>query len=665
MEERRRHDLLGCVNTDEARANVWSSFVMSTKWAAASEDVVRKVEELANTPHVSADFATNIRDIQDALSTPNIVSNMATHHIGRYLTKLQDTSELSRSDLLRELGNAAETLRAVEYQVIRSRCAEDGCGNCSEAQKWEDEAESSRSPQRPIPCRSTQVLSKLLESKYINLNPTYFNQCLTMSQNVPQNCPLVFSPEPPSELRQFAGQCLDGLKQATKMRYSTLATGLHPMFKVPSAMDAIHYTDGDGGTVSVDAVPGFRDYLEGNHFLDLLEAESVNGPQVPFREANHDAIELGHRYTVRDLMDDNRVTCDQPFGYRALVEARKFLANSEETVIVPLGKDLRGGRLLLEVFTKDSGDQAIHGEEMSVRLIQAGLSFPTDNAATHCKRAKTHAKAARKGIWEAGECMEDQSLKPWTLKRQLTTPNTNATAVIDQCEITVSNSSTFLNEAHVFVAKSTIPGAERGLFLRPGTYVIPMNRRVCSYQEEYDDEVDPSLTSDYLFEVSGRGRTFYYQAARYDGQNIGRFINQGGLQEGLQEMCLKSNKDTGCQSFSPRDVKAVFERHCNVKYNRRGRELEIIASKDLHADPTKATELFGNYGQTYWTKYVIGKYQELDHNDFLAKSVLWCLLSEKSCWSAHERAGAEDITHDVRDKFRKMTCPYTAQGRRR
>ncbi len=52
--------------------------------------------------------------------------------------------------------------------------------------------------------------------------------------------------------------------------------------------------------------------------------------------------------------------------------------------------------------------------------------------------------------------------------------------------------------------------AERGLFLRPGTYFIPISRRICCYQEEYDAVVDPTLTSDYLFEVSGQGRTYYF-----------------------------------------------------------------------------------------------------------------------------------------------------------
>ena len=66
--------------------------------------------------------------------------------------------------------------------------------------------------------------------------------------------------------------------------------------------------------------------------------------------------------------------------------------------------------------------------------------------------------------------------------------------------------------------------------------MIGENRITCSHQERPDEEVDTSLTFDYLYQSHQSGKTFYYQAAKYDGQNIGHFINQGGLQEGLKEM---------------------------------------------------------------------------------------------------------------------------------
>ena len=207
--------------------------------------------------------------------------------------------------------------------------------------------------------------------------------------------------------------------------------------------------------------------------------------------------------------------------------------------------------------------------------------------------------------------------------------------------------------------------AQRGLFLRPGRFRIPKGNTICSYQEK-PDEVDESLTSDYLFEVEGHGgRPVYYQAATYDGQNIGRYINQGGLPEGLTEMCLQSDVKTGHTSFSQKTVNETFAEHCNVVYKQVRLELQVRASRDLRAHPTKPTELFGNYGPMYWIKYVAQHYRELNHEEFLAKSVLWCLLSDDSCWTQQEREPGLTIPDDVRAIFKKMACPYKPSSLRR
>ena len=61
------------------------------------------------------------------------------------------------------------------------------------------------------------------------------------------------------------------------------------------------------------------------------------------------------------------------FGYLALVQARKNLAASVETVIVPLERDLRGGRLVAEIFTRQSDDESnmVKKQELDVsKLVQ-------------------------------------------------------------------------------------------------------------------------------------------------------------------------------------------------------------------------------------------------------------------------------------------------------
>lgn len=62
---------------------------------------------------------------------------------------------------------------------------------------------------------------------------------------------------------------------------------------------------------------------------------------VESRESNYDAVELGQTYTMKDMCSGEQTT--KQFGYLALVQARTNLANSEETLLVPLQTDLRGG----------------------------------------------------------------------------------------------------------------------------------------------------------------------------------------------------------------------------------------------------------------------------------------------------------------------------------
>ena len=114
---------------------------------------------------------------------------------------------------------------------------------------------------------------------------------------------------------------------------------------------------------------------------------------MEFRESNHDAVELGHTYTMKDMCSGEQTI--KQFGYPALVQARRNLANSEETLLVPLQTDLRRGRLLVEIFTKEHNNREEHGKETGVRLIEAGLSIPIQDASTHCKAVLQKAKSAK------------------------------------------------------------------------------------------------------------------------------------------------------------------------------------------------------------------------------------------------------------------------------
>jgi hypothetical protein len=637
------------------------------------EDVVEKVQQLSRPIDCCQNYPENVRHLQDVLALPHVVSNMTQHYVGRYISCLREVSEGSQSVVDHELGNAAETLKLREYRTILNTCAEEeGCSSCHAAKRWEDEEEDSQGTERPVPCAVTQVISKLLSTRYVNLNPTYFTQCVKLAQGIPWRSPLTFFPEPPSELRSIAVKYPQCLRASIERQHPVLSTGLQPVFKVPSAIDAIYYTDGDGGTLNCELIPGLREHITEAGLECLLKTEWIGGPFIDFRDSHHDAIELGHTYRVENL-ESHESSATIPFGYLALVEARRSLAMSKETLLVPRGRDHmgRGRRLLVEIFTKHESDDRAHGEDTAVRLVQAGLSYPTSGAPEHCGTAQCKAMESRAGVWELGAFMDDPEFKPWNLKHLPQLSGSGRYYCVDleeggqQLQAIVSSANTHLNEAHVFPAKSTIPGADRGLFLRPGSYTIPSGRRICSYQAKPDAAVDASQTNDYLFEVECRGHTYVYQAATFDGQNIGRFINQGGLKEGLMEMCVQSDVDMGQRAFRRRYVEDVFAQHCNVKYSRKGLELEVQAAKPITADQHLATELFGNYGLEYWVRYTARNFHKFDLDDFLAKSVLWCLLSRKSCWSAAERDVGVTFPDDVKAKFESMGCPYTTSSKRK
>ena len=101
---------------------------------------------------------------------------------------------------------------------------------------------------------------------------------------------------------------------------------------------------------------------------------------------------------MKDVYSGKSTT--KQFGYLALVQARKTQANSEETLlVVPLQKDMCRKRLLVEIFTKVCNDCEVHGEETGVRLIEAGFSFPIQDAPTHCKAALENSKSSKVGVF--------------------------------------------------------------------------------------------------------------------------------------------------------------------------------------------------------------------------------------------------------------------------
>ena len=93
----------------------------------------------------------------------------------------------------------------------------------------------------------------------------------------------------------------------------------------------MHYRDGDGGTLDCTVISGLKDYIEKMQWGDLLKPVAQDF-FVEFRESNHDALELGHTYTMKDACSGEQTI--KHFGYLALIQARRNLANSEGSVFL-------------------------------------------------------------------------------------------------------------------------------------------------------------------------------------------------------------------------------------------------------------------------------------------------------------------------------------------
>ena len=215
----------------------------------------------------------------------------------------------------------------------------------------------------------------------------------------------------------------------------------------------------------------------------------------------------------------------------------------------------------LEVFSLQAGERLL--KATGVRLIECGLSYPVDGTPRAYKRAW---EESRQGVRQYGDLSQQEALSPWELKRAFRRGDSAVEAhwVTEEgaavtCKVT--NTSTHLNEANVLVLKSLLPGAGLGLFLRPtpptsrGPLIVPEDGLICVYSCTVTTaNVDDMASTDYLIEVASGGDTVRFNPEVFNGDETGRFINQGGLIEGLEAMCRACDRDSGVTSYVPSDA---------------------------------------------------------------------------------------------------------------
>ena len=619
--------------------------------------------------------------VQSLFRLQRCLSNVVNHRIGRLVNELSEKRHTSRNVIVCNLCNEAGIAKEKEYISVLMRCSKAGCARCRTAQLFDS---LGRHGATLTPCTVTQACCRLLEMDYQNFTPTFFRQCTDVAF-LPVYSPIVRSSEAPSCVRTVvAPVATSHFKNLSTFHLPCLTSGYVPVFSLhadKNAVEAVQYSDGDGGYIVMehfDLLKEYIDTLPSKPPIMFLREHGYH--MLPFRELFHDAVELAHEYEI--ISELRQTPQKHKWGYEALVCARKNVARSVRLWLVPTTLDASGNRLLTEVFTLEA--EELMPRSTGIRLIEAGLSYLTDNSSILYKEAWSRAKQQQTGVHKFN-LGEQPQMHPVYLKRTLTNsscsrgaapaPSTITVRVVSQettimCAVKNNPHADYLNEANIWILKSTLQNAGLGLFLKPTlpskhSICIPTRKVICTYSAEpITTPLMCMATTDYLIQAEHKGSILNYNPQVYDGHNIGRFINQGGLLEGIQEMCLCCDKQQGGSGIQQGRIHKVMEEKCNTAYQiSSGSKLSVVSLRRLESAPTP-TELLANYSYTYWTRYIASHYKELGYNNPIVRGFLWCYLSQNSVLYRSKDFDTACIPQNVLSQFCDMECPFQ-QGQRR
>ena len=146
------------------------------------------------------------------------------------------------------------------------------------------------------------------------------------------------------------------------------------------------------------------------------------------------------------------------------------------------------------------------------------------------------------------------------------------------------------------------------------------------------------LSGSHLLEVSVHGRQRYYDAADYDGTNIGRFANQRGVLKALADVKRRSDKRV-FPSFHESEWKSVnddLDNEANACYSVNGSQLNILSKVDFgpNEDPV---EIFTSYGdiRSFWISGIVREPEQ--YPSAMVKTVQFLFNSSASNWSTKQK----------------------------
>eukprot|EP00731_Ephydatia_muelleri_P038071 Em0647g2a len=543
---------------------------------------------------------TNAREVMvqvtSLLTLPNVVRALAWRKIGGLLLSLP--GQLGDAETI---SNESSSQKNSLYQELATDC---GCARCTTSL-----GDSTRPP-----CATVQFTFKVVQQQFTNVTKSHLEGCKGLFCRVHTHSPLMCSGlVPPTSIKWFVAHAnplpnnVADAPLSPPPAHNVADAPLSPPPPPPPHHHnrasfppnhhhnhnrvAVQYVDGDGGYLVADFFPEIAQLA---HTLGVpcQKVQPHGLTLLPFREKGQDSPELGHVYHI----DMGRVAGSStradsivvPFGYHALVHARRLIAQCTSVIVVPHGRDARGGRLVVEIY-RQSQDTLNHTVPTGVERIQAGLSYPYGDDRRYMQ---AYNIAQRNGVGLHQYHLVDDRLLPGALKQQLQ-DNLGARVThkipVTNNDCVVINENTYLNESHVLEMTSTIPGAGMAAFLRPTppdrhAYVIPVGARICLYSDQLVNEAE-QVNTDYLLVREAYGRKAWNPLVP-DGANFGRLVNQGGLEEGLKALVASCDVTRGSVRFSAGDAETVFMAKSNVTYKYNCNNLATMGRKhQLEATP--------------------------------------------------------------------------------
>ncbi len=147
---------------------------------------------------------------------------------------------------------------------------------------------------------------------------------------------------------------------------------------------------------------------------------------------------------------------------------------------------------------------------------------------------------------------------PWNIRRD----NLEGRSVTLHENVTVTHEKSYVNQCMVFVAKSTIPGAGYGLFLRPiksgKVLFFKKNTTLCIYANKLlpMSSFDSMPNTDYAIAISS-SRPGIADGYIYEGYNIG-LTKVDFLMQFAQDLYLNVTDLRSCEDVASKKCNACF-----------------------------------------------------------------------------------------------------------